>query len=105
MPNPAVPRRHFIKGMASSAVVAAAMRHDATALAAAQSSGPMPAQQPAVTPNPASPRLTFGVIGVNHNHIYSMAAAVIRGGGALTRVFAKEPELLAAFQQRFPQAN
>ena len=56
-------------------------------------------------PNPASPRLQFGVIGVNHNHIYSMTTAVIRGGGELTKVFAKEPELLAAFLKRFPQAK
>ena len=98
-------RRSFIKGMASSAVAAAAMRHDATAITAARGSGPMPEQQPAVTPNPASPRLHFGVIGVNHNHIYSMASAVIRGGGAVTSVFAKEPDLLAAFLQRFPQAT
>jgi predicted dehydrogenase len=34
-----------------------------------------------------------------------MTAAVIRGGGALASVFAKEPELLAGFQQRFPQVK
>jgi predicted dehydrogenase len=89
----------------AAAIAAVAMRPDAVAVAATRSSGPMPAQQPAVTPNPASPRLRFGVIGVNHNHIYSMAGAVIRGGGAVVSVFAKEPDLLAAFQQRFPQAK
>jgi len=102
-----LPRRIFIRDMATSAaaIAAVAMRPDGVAMAAAHGSGPMPAQQPAVTPNPASPRLRFGVIGVNHNHIYSMAAAVIRGGGAVVSVFAKEPDLLAAFQQRFPQAK
>ena len=104
MPNLPVPRRRFIKGLASSAVIAAAMRSDAMATPA-QVSGPQAAQAPAPTANPASPRLRFGVIGANHNHIYSMAAAVIRGGGAVTSVYIKEPDLLTAFLQRFPQAK
>jgi len=34
-----------------------------------------------------------------------MTAAAIRGGGALVSVFAKEPELVQGFLQRFPQAK
>lgn len=103
MRNMLVPRRAFIKGMAGSTVMMAA--HDALAAGPVQGSGPLPEQQPATTPNPASPRLRFGVIGVNHNHIFSMTAAVIRGGGALASVYATEPELVAAFQRRFPQVR
>ena len=51
------------------------------------------------------PRIRFSVIGINHNHIYSMAAAVIRGGGQMVSFYAKEPELADAFSKRFPQAK
>src|SRR4051812_47901693 len=55
----------------------------------------------ALNRNPA-PRLRFGVIGINHSHIYGMIDAVERGGGALASVFVKEPELLAEFIRRYP---
>jgi predicted dehydrogenase len=42
---------------------------------------------------------------INHNHINSQVTAVLRGGGQLTSVYAKEPDLLAGFTQRFPQAK
>jgi predicted dehydrogenase len=105
MGNTSVPRRNFIKGMAGSAAMMAALPHDRLAMARVRGSGPMPTQQPATTPNPASPRLRFGVIGINHNHIFNMTSAVIRGGGALVSVYAREPELVAAFQKRFPQVK
>jgi predicted dehydrogenase len=45
------------------------------------------------------------VIGLNHSHINGMSRAVIRGGGELVAVYAKEPELTAAFIKQFPQAK
>ncbi|MEN9684563.1 MAG: hypothetical protein RLZZ28_349 [Bacteroidota bacterium] len=53
----------------------------------------------------AEPRIRFSVININHNHINSMVGAVIRGGGQLVSVYAKEPELLAGFTRLFPQAK
>jgi predicted dehydrogenase len=53
----------------------------------------------------APPAIRFSVIGVNHDHISGMTNAVIRGGGELVAVYAKEPELAAAFVRRFPQAR
>ncbi len=50
-------------------------------------------------------RIRFGVININHSHIFSMAAAVIRGGGQLVSVYAKEKDLLAGFLKEFPQAK
>ena len=50
-------------------------------------------------------RIKFGVIGLNHGHIYGQTRAVIRGGGELVSFYAKEPELVAAFQKEFPQAR
>jgi predicted dehydrogenase len=50
-------------------------------------------------------RIKFGVIGLNHSHINSQTEAVLRGGGELTLVYAREPDLAAAFMKRFPQAK
>ena len=45
------------------------------------------------------------MIGINHYHIYSQVGAVLRGGGELVSVYAKEPDLVAAFVKSFPQAK
>ena len=52
-----------------------------------------------------NPRLKFSVIGINHDHIYSQVDAVIRGGGQLMSLYAKEPELIANFTKRYPQVK
>lgn len=48
--------------------------------------------------------MRFSVIGLNHPHIVGMTNAVLRGGGTLAAVHAREPELAAAFVEQFPQA-
>ncbi|MES2004163.1 MAG: Gfo/Idh/MocA family oxidoreductase [Bacteroidota bacterium] len=53
----------------------------------------------------AEPRIRFSVININHGHISSMVQAVIRGGGQLVSVFAKEADLLAGFTKQFPQVK
>ena len=53
----------------------------------------------------ADPRIKFSVIGINHAHIYSQVEAVTRGGGQLISLYAKEPDLVAAFTKRFPQVK
>lgn len=62
-----------------------------------------------VAPSPIihydTPRIKFAVIGMNHGHIYGQAEAVIRGGGQLVSYYAKEPDLVAAFAKRHPQAK
>jgi predicted dehydrogenase len=52
-----------------------------------------------------TPRIRFAVIGINHSHIYSQVGAVQRGGGELVWLYAKEPDLVKAFQTRFPQVK
>src|SRR5471030_2494836 len=42
-------------------------------------------------------RLRFGVVGINHSHIYAMVDATIRGGGELVSFHALEPDLRSAF--------
>ncbi len=49
-----------------------------------------------------APRIQFAAIGLNHGHIYGQVEAVKRGGGELTWVYAKEPDLLAEFTKRHP---
>lgn len=50
------------------------------------------------------PRLKFGVIGIDHGHIFAQCEALLRGGGALTGFHAADDGLAAAFQARFPWA-
>jgi predicted dehydrogenase len=90
MKRSGIGRRKFIKDLAGSAAVMSALPIQAT--------GPAPLRQQA-------PRIKFAVIGINHAHINSQVGAVLRGGGELTAVYAKEPDLLAAFVKRFPQAK
>jgi predicted dehydrogenase len=50
-------------------------------------------------------RIKFAVININHSHIYGMANAINRGGGELVALYAKEPDLTAAFLKAFPEAK
>jgi predicted dehydrogenase len=50
----------------------------------------------------ADEKINFAVIGINHGHIYSQVEAVIRGGGKLVSLYAKEKDLTDAFQKRYP---
>jgi predicted dehydrogenase len=45
--------------------------------------------------------MKFAVIGLDHNHIMGMTAAVQRGGGELVSVYATNPEAISGFQKRF----
>lgn len=49
--------------------------------------------------------IRFAAIGLNHGHINGQVETVIRGGGELVSFYAKEPDLVAAFSKRFPQAK
>ncbi|HMJ84997.1 MAG TPA: Gfo/Idh/MocA family oxidoreductase [Vicinamibacterales bacterium] len=92
-----VDRRTFVKAMAGSTVLPAlAAGGTERAVAAARRSG---------VEQSGKPRLKFAVIGINHNHINSQVAAVLRGGGELVWLYAKEPDLVKDFQTRFPQAK
>jgi len=54
---------------------------------------------------PQSPPVRFGVIGVNHAHIYGQVDLLLRAGAELVAFYAREPELAAQFAQRYPQAR
>ena len=84
-------RREFLTTSLSTAAVAAAWPRTAPAQPAPAPAGP--------------PRIRFAAIGLNHGHIYGQCQSVIRGGGELVSFFAVEPDLVAAFRKRFPQAR
>ena len=90
MTKPRVGRRDFLRDVAGSAAAISILPRTSSA------------QTPAKT---VSPKLKFAVVGINHSHINSQVDAVLRGGGELVSVFAKEPDLVDAFVKRFPQAK
>jgi predicted dehydrogenase len=91
-------RREFLKTSLTTAAVAAAPW--TTRAHVVEENQAAAAAQPA-----AKPRIRFAAIGLNHGHINGQCEAVIRGGGELVSFFAKEPDLAAAFQKRFPQVK
>jgi predicted dehydrogenase len=83
-----VGRRRFIKGIAHSAAAMSALPKDVFGMS-----------------QNVRPKIRFAVIGINHAHINSQVDAVLRGGGELVSMYAKEDDLAAAFMKRFPQAK
>lgn len=49
--------------------------------------------------------IKFAVCGMSHDHIYGMVGAVERGGGELVCVWGQEPDKVATFSKRFPNAK
>lgn len=68
-------------------------------------------RRPVITREKGSGKLTapslirFAAIGLNHGHINGQVQTVIRGGGELVSFYATEPDLIASFAKRFPQAK
>jgi predicted dehydrogenase len=91
-------RREFFRASLGAAAAAAVSRARPLLGAARRlSASPQTSQ--------AGPRLRFAVIGLNHGHINGQVDAVTRGGGQLVAFHAKEPDLGAAFQKRYPAAR
>jgi predicted dehydrogenase len=96
--RPARPgRRQFLQSSLSTAAVAA--------LVAKAGPGAVVEAQEKPPTAPATPRIKFAAIGLNHGHISGQCDAVIRGGGELVAFYAKEPDLAANFGKRFPNAK
>jgi predicted dehydrogenase len=98
-------RRSFLKTI-SAAGLFSALPEAALGL---HGEGPQVAQEVAA-PGPGAdqqPKYTinFGVIGLDHNHIMGITAAVIRGGGKLTAFYSKLPKAIADFQKVYPNAR
>ena len=53
----------------------------------------------------SDPIVRFGVIGVNHNHIYGITDLLLRAGAQLVSFYAPEPDLAAEYGGKYPQAR
>lgn len=53
----------------------------------------------------ASPNIRFSAIGLNHGHIYGQVNLLLRAGAELVSFYAPEPDLAAAFGEKYPQAR
>lgn len=51
------------------------------------------------------PTVRFGVIGINHNHIYGITDLLLRAGAQLVSFYAPEAELAAEYGGKYPQAR
>jgi predicted dehydrogenase len=71
-----------------------------------QSSGAFTVETANSTPvTPPKHRIRFASIGLDHAHIYSMTAAIKRGGGELVSFFATDPKQIEAYRKQFPEAK
>ena len=98
-------RRRFIKNAATDAaglMILSVLSKDTQAAARRLSATGAKKEQIVYE---GTPRIKFSAIGINHDHIYGMVGAVIRGGGELVSFYAKEPDLASTFAKRFPQAK
>jgi predicted dehydrogenase len=100
-----VNRRSFISSLGTSGAALAAWPAGAFPTARAGRRGRSEtaiARQRAASDRPP---VAFAAIGLNHSHIYSQVQTVLEHGGTLAAVYAREPELVAAFTKRYPQAR
>lgn len=96
-------RRKFISQ--SILATAAGLLPASTPLFGKTSSRPQSIAEESTVKNfPAEP-IKFSVIGLNHGHIYGQSEALIRNGAQMVSFYAKEPELIAAFKKRYPDAK
>ncbi|HXV43224.1 MAG TPA: Gfo/Idh/MocA family oxidoreductase [Anaerolineae bacterium] len=53
----------------------------------------------------SQPTIRFGVIGLNHGHIYGQVNLLLRAGAEFISFYAQEPDLSAQFAAHYPQAR
>lgn len=97
-------RRDFLRNaslMGSAAMIGGLSRHPLTGEGGIVEDAVVP-QQPEEAPKY---HIKFAVCGMSHDHIYGMVGAVQRGGGELVSIWGQEPDKLAVFNKRFPNAK
>ena len=92
-------RRSLLGASALSvAGLASVLPHDAIAEPGGVATAIAARDEAAATPTET---ISFAVVGLDHNHIYNITAALLRGGGQLVCVYAADPAQIAAFRARF----
>ena len=91
-------RREILEaaGLGSAALMAAMMT--APGQASAETLPVLPEEKP-------KHHIRFGVCGISHDHIHGMIGAIERGGGELVSYWGAEPDKLAVFAKRYPNAK
>jgi len=91
-------RREILEaaGLGSAALMAAMMT--APGQASAEALPVLPEEKP-------KHHIRFGVCGISHDHIHGMIGAIQRGGGELVSYWGAEPDKLAVFAKRYPNAK
>ena len=100
--------RHFLMrpgGLLGSIPVAAGMPEESLATGGMGASVVEDAYTPAQPDQAPKYHIEFAVCGMSHDHIYSMIAAVQRGGGELVAAWGAEEDKLAQFSRRYPTAK
>ncbi|QAY75426.1 Gfo/Idh/MocA family protein [Sphingosinicella sp. BN140058] len=92
-------RRAMVMGAGLAGL--AGLAGSAFAQSAAQGNAVSESQAPAGPEPEAKHRIRFGVIGLDHAHIYGMTDAMIRGGGTPTAFYAADPAQIATFRKRY----
>jgi predicted dehydrogenase len=102
MDNRGTGRRDFLKraGAVGSFAMMAGLPEFASAAGRVREEALAPQEQ-----GPPKYHIRFGVCGMSHDHIYGMVGAIQRGGGELVSAWGGEPDKLAAFTKRFPNAK
>ena len=98
-------RRHFLKHSLATAAGAAALPGDIFGKTFHSTSRPVEVKVAPAKPMHPKESIRFSVIGLNHGHIYGQVEALMKGGGELVAVYAKEPDLLQNFTKRYPKAK
>jgi predicted dehydrogenase len=92
-------RRSMLMGAGVAGL--AGLSSAAFAQSAAQGNAVSESQAPAGPEPDAKHSINFGVIGLDHAHIYGMSDAIIRGGGKPVAFFATDRQQIATFQKRY----
>jgi len=100
-----VDRRGFIKGIAGSAAALSSVQAEALGFDPRGRRVRVERAQSSAPAKPSAPKIRFAVIGINHNHINGQTTAMVRAGGELVSMYAKETDLVDAYIKRFPQAK
>lgn len=98
-------RRRFLRQSLTTAAGLAATVLPANLAGGTPGRRPVLSREKTKAMNVGASLIRFSAIGLNHGHIYGQVETAIRGGGELVSFYAKEPDLVAAFSKRYPQAK